>query len=64
MGRQPQARALGLQGTHGVLGVGRPAHFVLWNVADAAELCYWLGQRPVRTVVRQGRIALQPGEPR
>lgn len=51
------ARALGLQETHGVLGVGRPANFVLWDVTDAAELAYWFGQRPVRTVVRQGRIA-------
>ena len=51
------ARALGLQDTHGVIGVGRPANFVLWNVQDAAELAYWFGQRPVRTVVRQGRIA-------
>jgi imidazolonepropionase len=30
---------------------------VLWNVRDAAELAYWFGQRPQRTVVRQGRIA-------
>lgn len=52
------ARALGLQDTHGSLGVGRPANFVLWDVSDAAELAYWFGQRPVRTVVRQGRIAV------
>jgi imidazolonepropionase len=52
------ALALGLQDTHGTLGVGRSANFVLWNVKDAAELAYWFGQRPVRTVVRQGRIAL------
>jgi imidazolonepropionase len=51
------ARALGLSDTHGALGVGRPANFVLWNVRDAAELAYWFGQRPLRTVVRQGRIA-------
>ena len=51
------ARALGLHNTHGSLGVGRPANFVLWDVTDAAELAYWFGQRPVRTVVRQGRIA-------
>lgn len=52
------ARALGLQDTHGTLAVGRPANFVLWHVSEAAELAYWLGQRPVRTVVRQGRIAV------
>jgi imidazolonepropionase len=51
------ARALGLQGTHGELVVGQSANFVLWDVREAAELAYWFGQRPVRTVVRQGRIA-------
>ena len=51
------ARALGLQDTHGALHVGQPANFVLWNVHDAAELAYWFGQRPLRAVVRQGRIA-------
>lgn len=52
------ARALGLQATHGVLGVGMPANFVLWDVREVAELAYWLGQRPVRSVVRQGRVVL------
>jgi imidazolonepropionase len=52
------ARALGLQDTHGAIAEGRPANFVLWNVQEAAELAYWFGQRPVRTVVRQGRIAV------
>ena len=51
------ARALGLQGTHGELAAGRPANFVLWNLQEAAELAYWFGQRPMRCVVRQGRIA-------
>lgn len=52
------AKALGLEDTHGVLGVGRPADFVLWDVREAAELAYWLGHRPARIVVRQGRVAL------
>ena len=52
------ARALGLQDTHGVLGPGRPANFVLWDLDDAAELAYWFGQRPACTVVRQGRLAI------
>jgi len=52
------ARALGLQATHGVLGSGRPANFVLWKVRAPAEIAYWLGARPVSTIVRQGRIAL------
>ena len=50
------ARALGLQDSHGALGVGRPANFVLWDLGDSAELAYWVGQRVVKTVVRQGRI--------
>ena len=50
------ARALGLQDTHGVIAVGMPANFVLWKVQEAAELAYWLGGQPVRTVVRQGLI--------
>ena len=55
---QHAARALGLEATHGAIAAGRPANFVLWSVCDAAELAYWFGQRPVRTVVRQGRIAV------
>lgn len=51
------ARALGLQDTHGTLAAGRPANFVLWQLQEPAELAYWFGQRPVRAVVRQGRIA-------
>nr|WP_096359012.1 imidazolonepropionase [Variibacter gotjawalensis] len=51
------ARALDLQDTHGTIAARRPANFLLWNVGEAAELAYWFGQRPVRTIVRQGRIA-------
>jgi len=51
------ARALGLQATHGMLSAGRPANFVLWDVRAAADLAYWMGQRPVAAIVRQGRIA-------
>ncbi|WP_114969563.1 imidazolonepropionase [Rhodoferax ferrireducens] len=52
------ARALGLQETHGALAVGRPANFVLWDLREPAELVYWLGQQPARTIVRQGRVAV------
>ena len=58
---QFEAIALGLSATHGAIAVGMPANFVLWNVDEAAELAYWFGQRPVRTVVRQGRIAVGAG---
>ena len=50
------ARALGLQATHGLIASGRPANFVLWPLAAAAELAYWFGHQPARTIVRQGRI--------
>ncbi|HRP20801.1 MAG TPA: imidazolonepropionase [Alicycliphilus sp.] len=50
------ARALGLQDTHGLLAAGRPANFVLWDLAEAAELAYWFGHNPARTIVRQGRV--------
>lgn len=54
------ARALGLQDTHGALAAGRVANFVLWRVERPAELAYWFGHRPPRTIVRQGRIASTP----
>ena len=55
------ARALGLQDSHGLIASGRPANFVLWPVGEAAELAYWLGQKPACTIVRQGRIhGVQP----
>lgn len=51
------ARALGIADTHGALHLGQPANFVLWTLQEPAELAYWFGQRPVHTIVRQGRIA-------
>ncbi len=51
------ARALGLQESHDLIASGRPANFVLWPVADQAELAYWLGHKPACTIVRQGRLA-------
>ncbi len=51
------ARALSLQDSHGLIASGRPANFVLWPVDEAAELAYWLGQKPACTIVRQGRVA-------
>ncbi|SDC77768.1 imidazolonepropionase [Variovorax sp. CF079] len=51
------ARALGLQETHGVIAIGAPANFVLWDARDVAELAYWFGRRAARRIVRQGRIA-------
>jgi imidazolonepropionase len=48
------ARALGLQ-DRGVLRVGMRADFVLWDVQQPAELCYWLGGRLARDVYAGGR---------
>ena len=50
------ARALGIEATHGTLGIGRPANFVLWTIDGVDALAYWLGQRPITTIVRMGRI--------
>lgn len=51
------ARALGLEHSQGLIAAGRAANFVLWPLAEAAELVYWLGHRPACTIVRQGRVA-------
>jgi len=56
---QHAARALGLQDEYGVIRSGTPANFVLWPVADAAELAYWFGHKPDCTIVRQGKIRRQ-----
>jgi imidazolonepropionase len=55
------ARALGLEATHGTLGVGRPAHFLLWDAPSADALAYWIGAPRPRVVVRGGRIARERG---
>ena len=48
------ARALGF-GDRGVLRTGQRADFVLWNVGQPAELCYWLGGRLARSVYADGK---------
>lgn len=50
------ARALGLGHTHGALAVGRRADFVHWNVADPAELVYWIGGHLAAEVVAGGSV--------
>ncbi len=47
------ARALGLN-DRGRLAVGLNADFALWDVGRPAELCYWIGGNPCRSVVRRG----------
>jgi imidazolonepropionase len=53
---QHAARALGLHTTHGALRAKTPANFVLWQLGELSELCYWFGAAPNATVVRNGRI--------
>ena len=54
------ARALGLGGKLAELRAGLPADFVLWEVGEPAELCYWLGGSPGRQIVRGGRVIPPP----
>ena len=53
------ARALGLQHRIGTLEQGKDADFVLWDIADPAELAYRVGFNPLKQVVRQGQVSLQ-----
>jgi imidazolonepropionase len=48
------ARALGLA-DRGILAVGRRADCVIWDIANPAELSYWIGGSLVRTVFVAGR---------
>lgn len=50
------ARALGLD-DRGTLAVGQRADFVLWNVHEPAELCYWIAGPLAREVRVGGRLA-------
>ena len=54
------ARALGLQDERGRLAAGLAADFVVWNVRSVAELSYWIGFNPRRTVVRGGEVLRWP----
>jgi imidazolonepropionase len=49
------ARALGLT-DRGTLEPGKVADFVVWDVAHPAELSYWIGARPVRSIIRGGAV--------
>jgi imidazolonepropionase len=50
------ARALGLD-DRGTLEAGKVADFVIWDISHPAELSYWMGANPARTVVRAGAIS-------
>jgi imidazolonepropionase len=50
------ARALGLQDRIGTLEAGKDADFVIWDIAEPAELAYRMGANPVKQVIRQGHL--------
>src|SRR5882724_3816162 len=49
------ARALGLD-DRGILAVGKRADLALWDIAEPAELAYWIGRNPLRAVMRGGTM--------
>ena len=52
------AAAIGLASQVGELRTGMPADFVLWDISQPAELCYWLGGSPPREIIRAGMPTL------
>lgn len=48
------AKVLALEHDRGVLRPGMRADFALWDVRDVAELCYWVGTSPLRSLVKNG----------
>ena len=55
------AAALGLGDVTGTLETGKRADFVLWDIADPAELAYRIGVNPCLEVVRSGRPRVGDG---
>lgn len=48
------AKALGMEDRVGTLEVGKKADFVLWQINDLAELCYWMGGNHCSAVIKDG----------
>jgi imidazolonepropionase len=55
------ARALGL-GDRGVLAAGNRADLALWDIAEPAELAYWIGRNPCAAIM-QGGVLRAPAPP-
>ncbi len=52
------ARALGLDGTAGVIAAGARADLVVWDADHPAQIVYWVGLDPVAAVVKRGRFVV------
>src|SRR6185436_17734464 len=50
------ARALGLSGSAGLIGVGRAADLVVWDTDDPRGIAYAIGGVPCLTVVKNGAV--------
>jgi imidazolonepropionase len=50
------AQALGLAADRGTLAAGRRADLAIWDIAEPAELTYWLGRNLLRQVVKRGQL--------
>jgi len=48
------AKALGLDGTHGVLAPGMTADLCIWDITEPAELAHRIGFNPVIAIVKRG----------
>jgi imidazolonepropionase len=57
------AKALGVADDCGTVEAGKRADLVVWDIGHPAELSYWMGHNPARTVVRGGRIVRHSRKP-
>ena len=53
------AHSLGLGGRIGSIEPGKQADLVLWDVPTLEQIPYWLGDAPVRTVIKRGRTVFE-----